>query len=144
MTLTAPLTEIVYPASELAIRAWARSLDLVDASERVFFGTPKNDALDEPWVVMQRVGGAPEPDMAVDLPSIQFSIWGVIGAGTAAVADIAQRLSAAIANVCGAPAGDAVLKGAHVTLGSRFHPDPTDNRPGYVLEGSFTITPSVA
>jgi hypothetical protein len=123
--------------AEGAVRSWARTLDLGDASGRVFFGVPDNPSF--PLVVLRRIGGAPDAgDVPLDYPLISFDVWGETKGSASAVA---TALTTEVQNLrTGTPMGDqAVGKGARVTLGPLWRPDGDAHKARYIVDASFSL-----
>jgi hypothetical protein len=102
-----------------------------------------------PLVTLQRVGGSPEGgDSPVDLPLIQFDVWGTADQGgrdrggreRAAATLLAVILTAAKTGPV-LPGGGKV-RGATCTLGPLWRPDPDTNQPRYEVDVQFTVAPA--
>jgi hypothetical protein len=111
---------------ESAVRQWAR-----DAGFTTFFGT--NNSGSFPQVIVQRIAG-PDDDCLV-----QFDVWGGQGAGKKQAADEAARLATELTGLSSFDHVGTRLHDARWT-GTRWLPDPTSDRPRYIVEAVFTAT----
>lgn len=120
---------------EGAVVAWCKSLAFT-----AFFGTNNNGAF--PQVVVQRIAGTDNDAL------IQFDVWaaprrtdGSIppDGSKKAAADEASRLATEITSLSSYSSGGARLHDA-TWLGTRWLPDPTSDRPRYIVEATFFAT----
>lgn len=108
---------------EDAVRQWARSLGYT-----AFFGVNNNATF--PQVVILRVAGTDDDCL------IQFDVWG----GTKAeAADVAASLASDLTALAGYTDGGVRLHDA-AWSGTRWLPDPTTDRPRYIVEATVTAT----
>lgn len=120
-------------------KAWARSLDLGAASRKVFLAAPKNlTEAGYPIVTVKRVGGAVLPDLPVDVPRLQFEVYGRRGQWAEAE-DVASRLIAALDRAAEAATPAGVLVGATVEFGPLPQHDEEAGRPVFVVGALATI-----
>lgn len=133
--------------AEGAVRTWARAnadiSALVDA--RVFFGVPEGVSPGDanwPMLVVRRVGGAPQPDIApVDRALIQFDCWGATRRSKAQAAALATAVVTAARELTnGTEMGSGVVgQGADVELGPVWSPDPETDQARYVVDVAFYL-----
>ena len=144
------MTVDAFPDTEGAIRTWLRAQPAVTAlvGQRVFFGIPK--AATEatfPLVTVQLVSTVPDPSEApVDRSLIQIDCWGSLDASgngqKAAATALVNTIRALLHSITQpTPMGTVTVFGANVESVT-WLPDPTNDRPRYVLTAEVTaITP---
>jgi hypothetical protein len=144
------VTVDAFPDTEGAIRTWLRAQPAVTAlvGQRVFFGIPK--AATEatfPLVTVQLVSTVPDPSEApVDRSLIQIDCWGSLDASgngqKAAATALVNTIRALLHSITQpTPMGTVTVFGANVESVT-WLPDPTNDRPRYVLTAEVTaITP---
>lgn len=137
----------VFVDAEGAVRSWARSEAgiVAVASTRTFFGIPENYGGAWPILVCQRVGGAPDPNIApIDRALIQFDCWGspdkTLGRKAQAASLAAAVVTAARSLQPKTAMGlTAVSFGAEVELGPVWSPDPATDQARYVVDVAFYL-----
>lgn len=134
------MTVAVLPDAELAVRAWARTLNLGTATGRVFFGVPKDVVSTVgPFVTVTRIIGGPDNYLPVDDAGFQFDVW-ARSSDRVGASDTARRLVAALVGLApGTVSGTAVLDGARVISGPSWRPDLAAHLARYQIDASVLI-----
>ena len=135
------MTVETMPDVEGGVRAFLRADPDVAAlvGNRVFFGVPTSTVF--PLVTVSRVGGGDDPsEAAVDLAVLTVQCWGEMRDKAGAYL-LANTVRSALRNVRGRTqfADDCWCHGATVD-GLFYSPDPTQDRPRYVLTIRVTAT----
>jgi hypothetical protein len=111
---------------ESAVRQWCR-----DRGFTTFFGTNNNGAF--PQVIVRRISG-PDDDCL-----IQFDVWADQGGGKKQAADEAARLATELSGLSSYDHDGVRLYDAD-WLSTRWLPDPTSDRPRYIVEATLFAT----
>lgn len=130
---------LAYVDAEGAVKAWVRATVSAFGS-RVFLGLPEGGAA-YPCATVNRIGGAPQPgDTPIDDAAISLSVWG----SSRGMAESATRdLIGAIASINGGTTmtTGVICGGARVNL-VLWQPDPDDDTPRYIVDGTFSLRPA--
>lgn len=134
------MNPLLLPDSEGALRAWLRSCASITAlcEQRQYFEMPKQDRPETPFILLYRIGGAPD-DKGQDYPDFIIECW---GENKHRANLLARTVSAEIMAVT-APVlvGDAYVMGATVNFG----PTQTSGQTWakrYRIDASFHIRSS--
>lgn len=129
---------------ESAARDYANTLDLGDASGKVFLTKPRGQQLPRNYVTVTLVGGESDSHGLMTLPDIQFDVYSKQGKGTAAA--IANALAGGIQGlVNGTSLNERVrVSGADITSLPSSRPTAQSEHARYLLTARFRLWPYAA
>lgn len=128
------------PSAEGTVRGWLRATPAIVAltSERQYFAMPRQDDIVTPFILLYRIGGAPD-HFGQDYPQCVLECW----AGTKIAADVLGRVVASsILGIRPVRIGDAWMMAGDVNLGPVQTTGSVDTK-RYRIDATFHIRSAI-